>query len=60
MTIMPHNRLMWAVLGVYTGREDNIFWRRMSEEAGGKVKAVGAKPLASGMPSFSDAISSIR
>jgi predicted metal-dependent enzyme (double-stranded beta helix superfamily) len=45
MTIMPHNHLMWAVIGVYTGREDNIFWRRMSEEAGGKVEAAGAKSL---------------
>jgi predicted metal-dependent enzyme (double-stranded beta helix superfamily) len=45
MTIIPHNHLMWAVLGVYTGREDNIFWRRTSEEAGGKVEAAGAKSL---------------
>ena len=29
MTIMPHNHQMWAVIGVYTGREDNIFWRRV-------------------------------
>src|SRR5579883_3148368 len=28
MTLMPHNHLMWAVIGIYTGREDNIFWRR--------------------------------
>jgi len=45
MTIMPHNHLMWAVIGIYTGREDNIFWRRMSEDAGGKVEAAGAKSL---------------
>ena len=25
MTIMPHNHRMWAVIGLYTGREDNIF-----------------------------------
>ncbi len=24
MTIMPHNHQMWAVIGIYTGREDNI------------------------------------
>ena len=24
MTIMPHDHRMWAVIGVYTGREDNI------------------------------------
>ena len=28
MTIYPHNHRMWAVIGVYTGREDNIFWKR--------------------------------
>ena len=25
MTLMPHNHEMWAVIGIYTGREDNIF-----------------------------------
>jgi predicted metal-dependent enzyme (double-stranded beta helix superfamily) len=30
MTIMPHDHRMWAVIGVYTGREDNIFWRRVA------------------------------
>ncbi len=45
MTIMPHNHLMWAVTGVYTGREDNIFWRRVPEKAGGEVEAAGAKSL---------------
>src|SRR3954469_8465636 len=33
MTIMPHNHLMWAVIGIYTGREDNIFWRRFADGA---------------------------
>jgi predicted metal-dependent enzyme (double-stranded beta helix superfamily) len=42
MTILPHNHLMWAVIGVYTGREDNIFWRRVP---GGKLEAAGAKAL---------------
>ena len=46
MTIMPHNHEMWANIGVYTGREDNIFWRRIPEEAGGKIEAAGAKSLA--------------
>jgi predicted metal-dependent enzyme (double-stranded beta helix superfamily) len=41
MTIYPHNHRMWAVIGVYTGREDNIFWRR----TGGKVEAAGAQAL---------------
>lgn len=41
MTIYPHNHRMWAVIGVYTGREDNIFWRRI----GSKVEAAGAQAL---------------
>lgn len=45
MTIMPHNHEMWAVIGVYTGREDNIFWRRLAEEEDGKLEAAGAKTL---------------
>jgi predicted metal-dependent enzyme (double-stranded beta helix superfamily) len=45
MTIMPHNHLMWAVIGIYTGRENNIFWRRLPGEAGGKIEAAGAKSL---------------
>jgi predicted metal-dependent enzyme (double-stranded beta helix superfamily) len=42
MTIMPHNHRMWAVIGVYTGGEDNIFWRRLPT---GKVEAAGAQSL---------------
>ena len=29
MTLMPHNHQMWAVIGIYSGREDNVFWRRL-------------------------------
>lgn len=42
MTLLPHNHRMWAVIGLYTGREDNIFWRRRPD---GKVEAAGAKAL---------------
>lgn len=45
MTIMPHNHEMWAVIGVYTGREDNILWRRLKDEPGGKIEAASAKAL---------------
>jgi predicted metal-dependent enzyme (double-stranded beta helix superfamily) len=44
MTVMPHNHRMWAVIGIYTGREDNIFWRRV-QGTPNKVEAVGAKAL---------------
>ena len=26
MNLMPHDHLMWANIGIYSGREDNIFW----------------------------------
>jgi predicted metal-dependent enzyme (double-stranded beta helix superfamily) len=27
MNLMPHDHLVWANIGIYTGCEDNIFWR---------------------------------
>lgn len=45
MTIRPHDHRMWAVIGIYTGREDNIFWRRLAEGDAGKIEAAGAKAL---------------
>jgi predicted metal-dependent enzyme (double-stranded beta helix superfamily) len=47
MTIMPHNHSMWAVIGIYKGREDNIFWRRLPDGSG-KVEAAGAGALCVG------------
>jgi predicted metal-dependent enzyme (double-stranded beta helix superfamily) len=47
MAIMPHNHLMWAVIGVYTGREDNIFWRRVGS-ADGRIEAAAARALSVG------------
>jgi predicted metal-dependent enzyme (double-stranded beta helix superfamily) len=48
MTIMPHNHLMWAVIGIYTGREDNVFWRRLPKDAARDVEAAGARSLCEG------------
>ncbi|MBV8725698.1 MAG: hypothetical protein JO350_10235 [Candidatus Eremiobacteraeota bacterium] len=44
MTIFPHNHDMWAVIGIYSGREDNIFWRRLPGDSH-RVEAAGAKSL---------------
>ena len=44
MTLLPHNHLMWAIIGIYTGREDNIFWRRLPGSPN-KVEAAGARAL---------------
>jgi predicted metal-dependent enzyme (double-stranded beta helix superfamily) len=45
MTLLPHNHQMWAVIGIYTGREDNIFWRRLEGDDRTKVEAAGARAL---------------
>jgi predicted metal-dependent enzyme (double-stranded beta helix superfamily) len=45
MTILPHDHNMWAVIGIYTGREDNIFWRRLPAETDGRIEAAGAKAM---------------
>ena len=48
MTLLPHNHNIWAVIAVYTGREDNIFWRRVPGGSHGRVEAAGAKDLGAG------------
>jgi predicted metal-dependent enzyme (double-stranded beta helix superfamily) len=45
MTVMPHNHRMWAVIGMYTGCEDNIFWRRLPGDAAARLEAAGAQAL---------------
>jgi predicted metal-dependent enzyme (double-stranded beta helix superfamily) len=47
MTVMPHNHHMWAVIGIYTGREDNVFWRRLPDGSG-RIEAAGARALSVG------------
>ena len=44
MTLMPNNHNMWAVIGLYSGREDNIFWRKN----GRRIEAAGADCLMPG------------
>lgn len=48
MMVPAHDHAMWAVIGVYTGREDNIFWRRLPEDAPAGLEAAGAKSLSTG------------
>jgi predicted metal-dependent enzyme (double-stranded beta helix superfamily) len=44
MSLMPHNHQMFAVIGIYSGREDNVFWRRTESS----IEAAGAKSLGVG------------
>lgn len=44
MSLMPHNHEMFAVIGIYSGREDNVFWKRTEQS----IVASGAKTLGAG------------
>ncbi|MEJ2453666.1 MAG: hypothetical protein P8103_05860 [Candidatus Thiodiazotropha sp.] len=44
MSLLPHNHNMYAVIGLFAGREDNIFWRRTAHS----IEAAGARSLGSG------------
>ncbi|MEK9724342.1 MAG: hypothetical protein VW405_12795 [Rhodospirillaceae bacterium] len=48
MTLKPHDHKMWAVIGIYTGREDNIFWRKLKGDPQNRVEAAGAEALGTG------------
>lgn len=45
MSLLPHDHNdIWAVIGLYSGREDNIFWRQNE----GIIEAAGADALVEG------------
>jgi len=45
MVLLPHDHRTWAVIGIYTGREDNVFWRRVPDGVGARVEAAGARAI---------------
>jgi predicted metal-dependent enzyme (double-stranded beta helix superfamily) len=48
MSIYPHDHRMWAVIGVYGGTEDNVFYKRAPEglvRAASKRLEIGATAL---------------
>jgi predicted metal-dependent enzyme (double-stranded beta helix superfamily) len=61
MCQLPHNHAMWAVIGIYTGREDNIFWRRPPRGPAGRIEAAGARALSEreAVPLGADVIHSV-
>lgn len=48
MTLKPHDHKMWAVIGIYTGREDNIFWRKVKDDPQNRIEAAGAEAIGAG------------
>jgi predicted metal-dependent enzyme (double-stranded beta helix superfamily) len=47
MAIYPHDHRMWAAIGIYTGKEDNAFYRR-SGPGERTLTSSGGKELATG------------
>jgi predicted metal-dependent enzyme (double-stranded beta helix superfamily) len=45
---LPHDHRMSAVIGIYGGREDNMFWRRVPDAARFQIEAAGGKALGQG------------
>ena len=60
-TQTPHNHLLWAEVGVYSGREDNILWRRGSPDSRWPIEETGVASLSAGscLSLESDAIHSV-
>ena len=52
MTLWPHNHIMFAVIGIYSGREDNMFWRRIGDDSGcgtgPSIEAAGSDSMGPG------------
>jgi len=44
MCFKPHNHNLWSVVGIFSGREDNLFWRRTQHS----IEAAGARSLGVG------------
>jgi predicted metal-dependent enzyme (double-stranded beta helix superfamily) len=45
---LPHDHRMSAVIGMYGGREDNMFWRRVSNPTRFQIEAAGGQALGVG------------
>ena len=51
MSLMPHDHNMWAVIGIYDGREENTFYRRSPDEG---LRKMGLKVMEAKDCSFLD------
>ena len=45
---LPHDHRMAAVIGMYAGREDNVFWRRVPNPTKFQIEAAGGEALGTG------------
>ncbi len=45
---LPHNHMLSAVIGMYDGREDNLFWRRLANPDKFQIEVAGGEALGTG------------
>jgi len=45
---LPHDHAMPALIGMYTGREDNFFWRRVANPTKFQIETAGGEALGVG------------
>ena len=45
---LPHDHRMAAVIGMYSGREDNMFWRRIPQATKFRIEPAGGEALGVG------------
>lgn len=45
---LPHDHRMTAIIGMYGGREDNMFWRRLPEARRFQIEPAGGEALGTG------------
>jgi predicted metal-dependent enzyme (double-stranded beta helix superfamily) len=50
MQLMPHEHNMWALIGIYTGREDNIFWQRQGRELAARTATALSQGSVTALP----------
>jgi predicted metal-dependent enzyme (double-stranded beta helix superfamily) len=48
MRVFPHDHRMWACIGVYTGAEDNEFFRRASGDRGSGLESLRGRRIDEG------------
>ena len=50
MVLLPHNHNIWASIGVYTGRENNIMWERRGDVVEATTAATLSEKEVFGLP----------
>ena len=45
---LPHDHQLWSVIGIYAGREDNMYWRRLKDPTGRQIDLAGGRALGAG------------